>query len=97
MDQRFLAVDTNADEAVCAVGFDGGLLGVDHVKHLDVVLVEGKAGEVAGVGVYEVFGDGIEFGHELCLGLRVGWYPQRARIVPRRWLRGRRGLRGAGV
>ena len=69
-------------------GFDGGLFGVDHVEYFDIVLVEGEAGEVVGVGVDEMFGDGIEFGHEPCLGLRVEWYPQRARIVPRRWLRG---------
>ena len=68
MNQRLLAADAHADEAVSTVGFDGGLLGVDHVDHFKVVLVEGEAGEVAGVGVDEMFGDGIEFGHEPCLG-----------------------------
>ena len=70
---------------------DGGLFGVNDAENFDVVLVEGEAGEVVGVGVDEMFGDGIEFGHEPCLGLRVGWYPQRARIVPRRRLRGEEG------
>ena len=97
MDQRFLATDLHAEEAVGAVGFDGGLFGIDYVEYLDVVLVEGEAGEVVGVGVDEMFGDGIEFGHEPCLGLRVRWYPQRARIVPRRRFRGEEGLRGVGV
>ena len=73
-----------ASTVSCSVSID--------VEDFDVVLVEGEAGEVVGVGVDEMFGDGIEFGHEPCLGLRVGWYPQRARIVPRRRLRGRRGI-----
>ena len=97
MNQRLLVVDAHADEAVRAVGFDGGLFGVEHVEHFDVVVLEGEAGEVVGVGVDEMFGDGVEFGHEPCLGLRVGWYPQRARIVPRRRLRGGRGLWGDRV
>ena len=88
MDQRLLVADAHADEAVGAMGFDGGLFGVNDAEDFDGVLVEGEAGEVVGVGVDEMFGDGIEFGHEPCLGLRVGWYPQRARIVPRRWFRG---------
>ena len=36
------------DEAVGAVGFDGGLLGIDDAEDLDVVLGESEAGEVAG-------------------------------------------------
>ena len=92
MNQRLLAADLHADEAVSAMGFDRGLLGVNDVDHFKVVLVESEAGEVVGVGVDEMFGDGIEFGHEPCLGLRVKWYPQRARIVPRRRFRGRRGI-----
>ena len=84
MDQRLFVSDLYVDEAVGAVGFDGGLFGVNDSEDLKVVLVEGEAGEVVGVGVDEMFGDSIEFGHEPCLGLRVRWYPQRARIVPRR-------------
>ena len=75
MDQSLLAADAHAEEAVGAVGFDGGLFGIDHVEYLDVVLVEGEAGEVMGVGVDEMFGDGVEFSHETCLGLRVGMVP----------------------
>ena len=55
------------------------LLGLDDAADLDVVLLEGESGEVRWVGVDEVFGDGIEFGHEPCLGCgwdRMGWYPQ---------------------
>ena len=53
------------------MGFDSGLLGIDNVDHFDVVLMEGEAGEVVRVGVDEMFGDSIEFGHEPCLG--CGW------------------------
>ena len=49
MDQGLLAAtEAHADEAVSAMGFDGGLFGVDHVNHLDIVLLEGEAGEVVG-------------------------------------------------
>ena len=93
MDQCLLAADLHVDEAVGAVGFDGGLLGVNDAENFDIVLVEGEAGEVMGIGVDEMFGDGIEFGHESCLGLRVEWYPQpKARIVPQRWLSGEKGI-----
>ena len=54
---------------------------------LGIRLGGGQSGRSRGVGVDEMFGDGIEFGHEPCLGLRVGWYPQGARIVPRRRFR----------
>ena len=70
MDQRFLAADLYADEAVGAMGFDGELFGVDDVDDLDVVLMEGEAGEVAGIGVDEVLGDGVKFGLSL-RGLRI--------------------------
>ena len=75
MDQRLLAADAHADEAVGVVGFDSRLLSVNDVEYLDVVLVEGEAGEVVRVGVDEMFGDSIEFGHEPYLGLRVGMVP----------------------
>ena len=42
MDQRLLAADLHVDEAVGAVGFDGGLLGVNDAEDFDIVLVEAK-------------------------------------------------------
>ena len=69
MHQRLLtAPEAHADEAIGAVGFDGRLLGVYNVEHLKVVVLKGKAGEVLGVGVDEVLGDSIKFGHKPCLG-----------------------------
>ena len=68
MNQRLLVAEAHADEAVSAVGFNGGLLGVDDVEHLKIVLPEGEAGEVGRVGVDEMLGDGIKFGHKPCLG-----------------------------
>lgn len=56
---------------------DGGLLGVEHFDALDVVSLEGEAGEVGWVGLDEPFGDGVEFGHD----------EQFAKTVPRQRLR----------
>ena len=58
---------------------DVGLLGVEHFDVLDIVSLEGEAGEVGRVGLDEMFGDRIEFSHALCLGLRVSWYPQQGK------------------
>ena len=49
MDQHLLAADVDANEAVGAVGFGGGLLGIDNAEDLDVLLLEGEAGEATGV------------------------------------------------
>ena len=66
MNQRLLAApDAHADEAIGAMGFNRGLFGVEYIEDFDVVLLEGEAGEVLGIGMDEVFGDGIEFGHGL--------------------------------
>ena len=70
MDQRLLSADAHTDEAVGAVGFDGVLLGIDDAEDLDVVLGEGEVGEVRWVGVDELFGDGIEFGHGCDIALQ---------------------------
>ncbi len=79
MDQRFIASDAHADQAIGAVGFDRGLLGVDDVEHLKVVVLEGEAGEVVGIGVDEMLGDSVKFGHKQCLarlrGRAVAWEP----------------------
>ena len=48
MDQRLLSVDAHADEAVGAVGFDGGLFGIDDSEDLEVVVLEGEAGRSRG-------------------------------------------------
>ena len=55
------------------------MLGVEYFDVLDVVALEGEAGEVSRVGLDEMFGDRIEFSHDLCLGLRVSWYPQQGK------------------
>ena len=70
MDQRFLAADLHVDEAIGAMGFDSGLLGIDDSKHFEVVLREGEAGEIVGVRVDEMLGDGIKFGHGSPLRVR---------------------------
>lgn len=65
---------------------------------LKVVLVEGEAGEVAGVGVDQVLGDGVKFGHARYLGLRVGWFPQHGQeSCQGDGSEGRRGIGGDGV
>ena len=51
------------------MGFDGRLFGIDDAEDLDVVLAEGEASEVVGVGVDEVFSDRIEFSHGDQLGI----------------------------
>ena len=61
-----MAVETHADEAVGAVGFDGRLLGVEAVENFedfDVVALEGEVDEVGRIGVDEVLGNGIQIGH----------------------------------
>ena len=68
MDQCLFAADAHADEAIGAMGFNGGLLGVENVEHFQVVVLEGEASEVCRVGVDEMFGDGIKLGHRRCLG-----------------------------
>ena len=52
---------SHAEEAIGAA--DGGLLGVEHFADFDVVALAGEADEVGGVGVDEVFGNRVEFGH----------------------------------
>ena len=62
MDQHLLAVcEGYVEEAVGAA--DGGLLGIEHFDALDVVALEGEADEVVGVGLDELFGNRVEFGH----------------------------------
>ena len=73
------------------------LLGLDDAEDLEVVLLEGESGEVGGVGVDEVFGDGIEFGHGFCLGCGWGGIHNRQESCHGVGSEGRLGIGGVGV
>ena len=56
----------DADEAI---GMScGGLLRVEHVEDFNIVSSECESEEVFGVGLDEVFRDGVIFSHASCLG-----------------------------
>ena len=63
VDQHVLAADAHTEEAVGAA--DVGLLGVEHFDVLDVVALEGEAGEVSRVGLDEMFGNSLRWRRKL--------------------------------
>ena len=78
--QYFFVADSHADEAVAATGFHRGLLCFDDFNDLDIVSCKSEAGEVIGIVLNEVFGDGVNICHKRCPGSE-GWRLFRTRTV----------------
>ena len=57
----------DADEAIGVSCFNRVLLCVEYVEDFYIVLSECETNEVFGVGLNEVFRDGVIFGHVRCL------------------------------
>ena len=56
VNQRFLPSDTHANQAIGAADFHGGLLGLEHLEHLDATVSECEVEDVLRVGLNDVFG-----------------------------------------
>ncbi len=54
-------------EAIGVSCFNGSLLCVEYVEDLDIVSSKCESNEVFGIGLDEMFGDGVIFGHVRCL------------------------------
>ena len=66
MDQCLLALNMDADEAI---GMScGGLLCVKDVEDFNIVSSDCESDEIFGVGLDEMFGDGVIFSHARCPG-----------------------------
>ena len=67
MHQCLLARDMDADEAIGVSCFKRGLLSVEYVEDFYILMSKCELDEVFGIGLDEMFGDGIIFGHVRCL------------------------------
>ena len=62
VDEGGLAIDLDFEEGVEVAGFDGGLFGGKDFDEVDVVALKGELEKVVGVGLDEVFGEGVNGG-----------------------------------
>ena len=63
-----------------ASGFDGGLLGIEYFEDFDVIALEREVDEVSGIGLNQVFGNGVQISHGDLSGIRkqsVASHPNR--------------------
>ena len=68
MDHHHLAAQAHAQQAVGTARVEGGLIGVEQLEDFDVLPFEGEAGDVAGIGLNQVLGNGVEFRHRYSFG-----------------------------
>ena len=68
MYQCLLARDMDADEAIGVSCFKRGLLSVEYVEDFYILMSKCELDEVFGIGLDEMFGDGVIFGHVGCPG-----------------------------
>ena len=66
--QCFFVANSHADKAICSTGFNGELLCFNDLDDLDIVSCEGKMGEVVGIVLNQVFGNGVDICHKRCPG-----------------------------